>query len=113
MWMGKRMSKRHHSRTGHLEEKNKKNQKSFWEKQSIYSEKTNSNKNKTNEENNVSNIEGHINNINEERRDRPNPSRHNSYNYNHYSSPNQSNCCNSKNYYHKHCPSRQRQHLRC
>ena len=76
------------------------------------SRKTNSNENKTNEENNVSNMEGNSNNINEERRDTPNPSRHNSYNYNHYRSRNRSDRYNSKNYYHKHYPPRQRQHLR-
>ena len=57
-------------------------------------------------------MEGDSNNINEERRGTPNPSRRNSYNSNHYRSPNQSNRKNSKNYYHKHCPPRQRQHLR-
>ena len=76
------------------------------------SQKTDSNENKTNEENNVSDMEGNSNNINEERRDTPNPSRHNSYNYNHYKARNRSDCYNSKNYYHKHYPPCQRQHLR-
>ena len=77
--------------TGHLEEKNKRNQKEFWERQSTYPAKANSNKNKTNEENNIWNMKGNGSSINEKRRDTPNPRRHNSYDYNHYKSQNQSN----------------------
>ena len=86
--------------------------KAFEKDKAFIQGKTNSNENKTNEENNASNMEGNNNSINEERRDTTNPSKHNSYNYNHYISRNQSNRHNSKNYYHKHYPPRQRQHLR-
>ena len=85
--------------------------KAFEKDKAFIQRKTNSNENEINEENNVSNMERNSNIINEERRDTPNPSRHNSYNYNHYRSRDQSNHYNSKNYYRKHYPPRQRQHL--
>ena len=64
--MGKRISKRHQLLTGHLEEKNKRNQKAFEKDEAFIHRKTNSNENKTNEENNVSNMEGNSSNTNEE-----------------------------------------------
>ena len=64
--MGKRISKRHQSLTGHLEEKNRRNQKAFEKDKAFIQRKTNSNENKTNEENNVSNMEGNSSNTNEE-----------------------------------------------
>ena len=85
--------------------------KAFEKDKTLIQQKSNSNENKTNEEN-VSNTEGNDNDINEERRDTPNPWRHNSYNYNHYRSQSQSNRYNSKNYYHKPYPPRERKHLR-
>ena len=85
--------------------------KAFEKDKAFIQRKTNSNENEINEENNVSTMERNSNIINEERRDTPNPNRHNSYNYNHYRSRDQSNHYNSKNYYRKHYPPRQRQHL--
>ena len=70
--------------------------------------KSNSKKTKINGENNVSNTKGNGNDLNKEKKDTPNPRRQNSYNCNQYRSRNRSNRYNSKNYYRKHYPSRQR-----
>ena len=55
--------------------------------QDIWKKKIEGNK-KRNEESNISNRKGNSNNINEERRDTPNPRRHNLGNYNNYRSRN-------------------------
>ena len=65
--------------------------KNFEKDKALIRRKANSNENKTNEENNISNMKGNGSNVNEKRRDTPNTRRHNSYNYNHYKSQNQSN----------------------
>ena len=63
--------------------------KNFEKDKALIRRKANSNENKTNEENNISHMKGNGSNINEKRT--PNTRRHNSYNYNHYKSQNQSN----------------------
>ena len=54
--------------------------KAFEKGKAFIQRKTHSNENKANEENNVSNMVGNSNNIKEEKRDTPNPRRHDSYN---------------------------------
>ena len=68
--------------------KKQKEIKKLLRKKTFTQRKTNSDENKRNEESNISNRKGNSNNINEERRDTPNPRRHNLGNYNNYRSRN-------------------------
>ena len=73
--MGKRISKRYQSLTGHLEKKLKGTKKAFEKDKAFIQQNSNSNETKTNEENNVSNTKANGNDISEERRDTPIPRR--------------------------------------